>query len=78
MNDKQREFFIKEWSSNPAVNLEIHNSPCKYCPSTKGSDPESDDLKNHVDKDLRYLLAFPCAWRPEKRCKGLCDFLEIE
>ncbi len=55
---------------------EIHSQTCKYCPSAHyPSDPESEDMiRFYREGSLTWdELTFPCAWRPEKLCKGICD-----
>lgn len=56
----------------------IHLAYCKHCPSAPGlpSDPEAEELAAS-DYETRKLAAFPCAWRPEKLCKGICEELRI-
>lgn len=55
---------------------EIHDSPCVHCPSTKGIDPETEDIKTWP-KSQRMNTVFPCAWRNEKLCKGYCDSIGV-
>jgi hypothetical protein len=59
----------------------IHARPCKHCPSAIGEklgqhDEEATDYKA-APRDVQLESAFPCGWRPEKLCKGYCDFLGI-
>lgn len=55
----------------------IHDMPCDHCPSAHfPSDPECLDILNFAHTE-RVKLAFPCAWRPEKLCKGNCDFMGV-
>lgn len=59
----------------PPTPTELHSSPCKHCPSTKddlSEDYEMQDILN-APKSVRRDLAFRCAWRPEKLCRGYCD-----
>ena len=52
---------------------EIHESPCERCPSAHfPPDPEALDMRQWPRR-LQVEAAFPCAWRPEKLCKGYCD-----
>lgn len=63
----------------PNRRKEIHKGACKNCPSTRPPDPESQDIKDHVSKEVFIKqYAFVCAWRPNKLCKGLCDFMEVD
>lgn len=57
---------------------EIHASPCKNCPSAHfPPDAECVEIKECHDRASQVESAFPCAWRPEKLCKGYCDYLNI-
>lgn len=57
---------------------EIHKAPCKHCPSAHyPPDPESTDIKETWPREDQLQSVFPCAWRPEKQCKGYCDFLGV-
>jgi len=62
----------------PNRHNEIHKSCCKHCPSTKGSDPETDEIKNYPKDLILKEFAFVCAWRPNKLCKGFCDVCGID
>jgi hypothetical protein len=56
---------------------EIHRNPCKHCPSAHyPPDPEALDTLDYP-RDLQIKSVFPCAWRPQKMCKGVCDFLSV-
>lgn len=60
---------------------EIHESPCEHCPSARNAargieDPESTDIKAG-SRAYQIESVFRCAWRPEKNCKGYCDFLNV-
>lgn len=60
---------------------EIHESPCEHCPSARNAargieDPESADIKAG-SRAYQIESVFRCAWRPEKNCKGYCDFLNV-
>lgn len=54
----------------------IWKNPCKKCPSAHyPPDPEAldmDQFYKNGEITLRQLI-FPCAWRPQKFCKGICD-----
>ncbi|MGH9903931.1 MAG: hypothetical protein ACRD68_19140 [Pyrinomonadaceae bacterium] len=39
-------------------------------------DPESLDYKA-APRDVQLDSVFRCAWRPEKLCRGYCDFLGV-
>jgi hypothetical protein len=55
---------------------QIHTSPCKHCPSAHSEpDPECLDIKESYPREAQRDTLFRCAWRPEKLCKGYCDFL---
>jgi hypothetical protein len=56
---------------------EIHTHACKHCPSAHyPPDEESLDYKG-APRQIQLEAVFRCAWRPDKACKGLCDFLEV-
>lgn len=58
---------------------EVWESPCKKCPSAHyPPDPESIDmLKAFKQGDITFEeYTFPCAWRPEKLCKGVVDNIQ--
>lgn len=65
----------------PNRHTTIHKCCCKHCPADNNRkngvvDIESKDIKESVSKQAiakEYL--FVCAWRPNKLCKGLCDFM---
>lgn len=67
----------KDFGNNPALHLPIHNECCAHCPSRPGfePDPETQDYMR-MPKSLRMKTRFPCAWRPEKLCKGYNDRME--
>lgn len=55
----------------------IHRSPCKRCPSAHyPADSEAEDIKDMYAKGeiTARESVFPCAWRPNKICKGVCDY----
>ncbi len=56
--------------------VEIWKQPCPNCPSTKGPDPESEDIKTW-SKKARIETVFRCALRTEKMCKGYCDEMGV-
>ncbi len=61
---------------------EIHASPCAYCPTVQCQrsgivDLESEEIRDTGSRDDQVASAFRCAWRPEKLCKGYCDYLGI-
>lgn len=56
----------------------IHANHCAHCPSAlSGPDPECEDIKNTYPREEQLETVFRCAWRPEKLCKGYCDYLQI-
>lgn len=55
----------------------VHESPCVNCPSTRGTDPEVQDILK-LPREKRVETAFPCAWRREKLCKGYWDKISGE
>lgn len=60
---------------------EIHETPCEYCPSACNAargvvDPESADIQAG-SRAYQIESVFRCAWRPEKNCRGYCDFLGV-
>lgn len=68
----------------PRRHQEIHRECCERCPSNNNKlagiiDPESADLKREYSKEfIAKNSLFVCAWRPNKLCKGNCDFHEID
>jgi hypothetical protein len=59
----------------------VHKHYCKYCPSKYfPSDPEADMIKELVmsGRIEKTEAIFPCAWRPEKICKGIAENLCYE
>jgi len=63
----------------PNRHAQIHKQCCKRCPSSFGSDPETEDIKATCSKDfIADEFLFVCAWRPSKLCKGNCDFMGID
>lgn len=58
----------------------IYARPCGPCPSMKGSDPESRDIREAVERgDLRGRdWVFPCAWRRRKICHGIAKSLNVK
>jgi hypothetical protein len=67
----------------PNRHKEIHSECCKNCPSDistkKGvEDIEAKDIKENYSKEfIAKELLFVCAWRRNKLCKGLCDYMNI-
>lgn len=49
-----------------------HDHPCGPCPSTGAPDLESEEIKTWPRAEI-IRTAFPCAWRPERFCRGYCD-----
>lgn len=81
MNTEIESFLQKEQELDvlfPNRNTQIHKSCCNKCPSSKGHDPMTRDIKkeNSKDKIVKEYL-FVCAWRRSKLCKGICDLFEI-
>jgi len=63
----------------PDRHKQIHKTCCKQCPSTKGEDEESVDIKASVPKEhIAREYLFVCAWRESKLCKGYCDYNDID
>jgi hypothetical protein len=57
----------------------IHTEPCERCPSANyPMDPQVSDIKNLWSRVDQLESVFPCAWRPEKLCKGYCDLLNVK
>lgn len=54
---------------------EMWDEPCPNCPSAHfPHDHESEDMeKMFFSGEIGMEYLFPCAWRPTKLCKGLCD-----
>jgi hypothetical protein len=57
---------------------QIHKTPCKLCPSKKGSDPEAESIKCLPKEFIAKEFLFVCAWRVNKLCKGNCDEMSID
>lgn len=56
----------------------IHKKPCAHCPSAHfPPDPESADIKANWSRAAQIDVVFPCAWRPDAMCRGVCDDLNI-
>jgi hypothetical protein len=51
----------------------VHSKCCGKCPSSKGTDPESEDIMTWPFYN-RMRTAFACAWRPEGYCRA--NYLE--
>ncbi len=68
----------------PNRRKEIHKGCCKHCPSNNNAkegiiDPESEDIKSSFPKEtIAKEILFVCAWRPNKLCKGICDYYGID
>lgn len=83
LNAQLREI-AEEEKMFPNRHIEIHKDYCKACPSNHNAlrgeeDPESKELKESCSKEhLAHEYLFVCAWRPNKLCKGLCDYMEID
>ncbi len=58
----------------------IWRTPCKNCPSAHYEpDPEAIEMERwykNGEIDLKIAI-FPCAWRPTKYCKGVCDKMGV-
>ena len=66
----------------PNRHKEIHKACCKECPSNNNVkqgiiDPESAEIKTYPKELIIKEFLFVCAWRPNKLCKGLCDYYNI-
>jgi len=59
-----------------AVVHEVWDEPCENCTGL-GSDGEAEDLIKAISagKENAMSWVYPCAWRPERKCKGWCDSL---
>ena len=58
----------------------IWKRPCKHCPSAHfPPDPESLQMTQFykAGEITVWEAIFPCAWRPQKMCKGVCDVMGI-
>jgi hypothetical protein len=65
---------LKVSSERPRI---IHKSACAHCPSAHfPPDPEAEDIK-YAPRAIQIESCFPCGWRPNKLCKGYCDYLNI-
>ncbi len=62
----------------PNRHNEIHKVSCQHCPSAKGTDPESEEIKTYSKELIVKEFLFVCAWRESKLCKGLCDKMGID
>lgn len=59
---------------------QIWKRPCKNCPSAHFEpDPEALDIERWFKNgEISLKMAvFPCAWRPAKLCKGVCDRMGV-
>jgi hypothetical protein len=60
---------------------EVHKNYCKDCPSNRAvfpiPDPEAADYEALPDGE-RQRYVFPCGWRPNKLCKGVCESLDYD
>lgn len=55
----------------------VHKLPCKNCPSKHGAtDLEVKDILK-LPKEKQWETVFPCAWRPNKLCRGYCDTVKF-
>ena len=75
-------FLVSAIAELPPRPTEIHASPCAHCPTVACQrsgvvDPESEEIRDACSRDQQIESAFRCAWRPEKLCKGYCDYLGI-
>jgi hypothetical protein len=76
--------YLKEMDEKyPDRHKIIHKACCKHCPSKIGMendcmDDEAKEIAQYPKEVIVREFLFVCAWRPEKLCKGLCDFLEID
>ncbi len=56
----------------------IHRHPCARCPSAHfPPDPESQDIAA-LPYAERIRHVFPCGWRPQALCRGVCDELGVD
>ena len=57
----------------------VHKGYCPRCPSNRAvfpkPDPESEDYAS-LPEGIKQQYVFPCAWRPSKLCKGVCEQLD--
>lgn len=66
---------ILKISELPVPITAVHESYCSSCPSKwHKPDPESEEIAGYPD-GVRQQYVFPCAWRPNKLCKGVCEEL---
>lgn len=78
--DAQKEYDDKF----PDRHCTIHKTCCKQCPSERNreegiEDPESKDIRDSFSKEfIAHEFLFVCAWRPNKLCKGNCDYMGID
>lgn len=65
----------------PKIVTQVHKNYCPNCPSNRAvfpdSDPEAKEIEGYPDGE-RQMFVFPCAWRPNKLCKGICESLDYE
>lgn len=58
----------------------IWKEPCPNCPSAHHEpDPEALQIERwYKNGEVGLEVAiFPCAWRPQKYCKGVCDKMGV-
>lgn len=58
---------------------EIHRNYCAHCPSRPGYEPDpiTLDFMTYPFEVRRDEGVFPCGWRPQKMCRGICERLGI-
>lgn len=67
----------------PNRHNEIHKVCCKKCPSNHNKkngnvDEESEQIKTFPKELIAKEYLFVCAWRPNKLCKAICDYYDID
>lgn len=57
----------------------IHRHYCKHCPSRPGFEPDEItlDFQRESLEVRRDEGVFPCGWRPQKMCRGICERLGV-
>jgi len=54
----------------------IHSTYCKHCPSHYWPEDEESEMIASLPEGEKQKYVFPCAWRTEKLCRGVCEQLD--
>jgi len=56
----------------------IHSTYCKYCPTKHFPADEESKMIASMPDGIKQKHVFPCGWRPNKLCRGVCDELDYD